>query len=336
METGDPPHAATFRLDASRSHAAWAVAGAGAWWAGLVLFVHLAMGGGPLAGLATMLWFFWQFIGFVAAPYAVIRLDEALARRRGDHRPLRRPGLTAGGAFVGGIAGAVALVVALVTTGWRLPQLGGEWTLVAAMALGTWLGARLVAGRASDDVVTVGYDALRHRVGRRTDVVALRDITAVRYAPGAILVDVRGAPTLTIALRGKELDAHAIRSAIERAAEGARATFPAGAALRREGRGLEAWREALRAKVMGATDFRAQGVDRDDLEAALVHPGATAEERIGAALALRELDAAGATRVRVAAESAVAPALRDALRAVADGDADEGVVREATRASGEA
>lgn len=318
-----------FPLERPRSHAAWAAAGACAWWVLLYLIVDRAKDTG--SGLLTMLWFVWQFFGIAAVPYALRRLDEAIASSRGDHRPLHRPYFTSAGAFVGSIAGVVALIVALVASDLKLPALGGDVVIVPVMALGAWLGARIAAGRGAEGAVSIGYDALSYRHGRRTTVVALRDVTEVRGAAGEVVVQRRGGPALAIDLRGTEADGRALEAAIERAARAAREALPGGVALRREERDVGAWRDALRAKAMGGTDFRAQALDRDDLEAALVHPGATAEERIGAALALRELDDAGATRVRVAAESAVDPGLREVLRAVADGSADEAAVREAAR-----
>ncbi len=325
--------ARVFRLDASRSHAAWATAGVWVWWAGLILVVQATRASDQAMGPLAMLWFFWQFFGVAAVPYAARRIDDALASRRGDTRALHRPYLTALGGFVGSMAAVATLIGAIVATTTRLPDLGGDAWIVVVMALGAWLGARIAAGRSSDVTVTLGYDALSYQAGRRTTVVALRDITAVRHAPGELLLDRRDAPTLAIDLRRAAPQDPPCAPAIERAVSDARAPFPAGAALHREGRALAAWREAMRAKASGATDFRAQALDRDDLEAALVHPGATPEERVGAALALRELDAAGVTRVRVAADAAVAPALRDALRAVADGAADEDIVRGATGTS---
>jgi hypothetical protein len=78
--------------------------------------------------------------------------------------------------------------------------------------------------------------------------------------------------------------------------------------------------------------YRGVHLARPTLEQVLEDPAAPAERRIGAALALRALDATYATRVRVAAESCANELLRIALEKVADDDVDVDVVDDASRA----
>ncbi len=278
-----------------------------------------------------MLWFVWQFFGIAAVPYALRRLDEAIASSRGDHRPLHRPYFTSAGAFVGSIAGVVALIVALVASDLKLPALGGDVVIVPVMALGAWLGARIAArprgagggvhrlrrpllpSRAQDHrrrLAGCHGGARRGGGGRRAAPrrPGARDRPA-RHGGGRARA--RGRDRARRAGRARGLSRGASRSA-GRSATSARGATPCA-------RRPWAARTSARRPSTATTWRRARP------------PGATAEERIGAALALRELDDAGATRVRVAAESAVDPGLREVLRAVADGSVDEAAVREAAR-----
>ena len=79
----------------------------------------------------------------------------------------------------------------------------------------------------------------------------------------------------------------------------------------------EAWRDAFVAAVSGST-YRDAALSIDDLTRVLAAPMATSAQRLGAAMALRQLDGgAASTRVRVAAEMVADPALREALEAPA-------------------
>ncbi len=90
----------------------------------------------------------------------------------------------------------------------------------------------------------------------------------------------------------------------------------------------EAWRDAFVAAVGGGT-YRDVALSIDDLSRVLAAPMATAAQRLGAAVALRELDGSVAsTRVRVAAEMVADPVLREALEARA-------VTAETARAAGQ-
>lgn len=83
------------------------------------------------------------------------------------------------------------------------------------------------------------------------------------------------------------------------------------------------WRDDLVALVGSAGAYRAPPLSAADLEAVLEAENASAEHRLGAALALRALatdDAAPRRRIRIAAERTASPAIRAALDEVAESD----------------
>lgn len=138
-----------------------------------------------------------------------------------------------------------------------------------------------------------------------------------------LLVDdqrIRVTPTSRDASRD-DMVVERIRGAAERArAQGGNATL---ALLDRNGRGVREWREALRA-LHGAPGYRASGLGAAELQAVLADPGASAERRIAAAVALAAQDPEGAvTRVRVAVEACADPALREAVESALRGDLDD-------------
>jgi len=101
--------------------------------------------------------------------------------------------------------------------------------------------------------------------------------------------------------------------------------------LAREGLGVGAWRERLRGALNGA-GYRAAARASVDATLAerMVAPRVSAEERVGAALALRIADpASGAARVRVAAQCCVDPHVRAALEAAAAEEIDDDAVERA-------
>jgi hypothetical protein len=176
-------------------------------------------------------------------------------------------------------------------------------------------------------VVTVGPDAIVVR-GLRTRTIRTRDIDAVEQLTPVAPIHVRhGGKTTTI--RGLVCD-EAKRGAIARhlhAALAARRTSSPSrlAALDRGGRSVRDWREHLRG-VLSGTGYRDAGgaTSVDEVVGSLASPAASAEQRIGAALALRVAgDPDAETRIRVAAEACVDERLRDALSAVADEADDE-------------
>jgi len=104
-----------------------------------------------------------------------------------------------------------------------------------------------------------------------------------------------------------------------------------GLGLARDGLGVRAWRERLRnALNVGGYRVAARAPVDAALAERMVAPRISAEERVGAALALRIADPAyGAARVRVAAECCLDPHVRAALEAAAAEEIDDDAIERA-------
>jgi hypothetical protein len=87
------------------------------------------------------------------------------------------------------------------------------------------------------------------------------------------------------------------------------------AALKRDGRSLEEWRNA--ATSVSREHYRVAATPRDVLEAIVQDSAVAPDVRIGAAIALHADDG---TRVRVATETSALPELGQAIDAALDGD----------------
>jgi len=316
-------HLATQRFGAPRprAHTGWAIAAASAYLASVSLLAAFrdVLPEGAMAVLMCVV----MFGGLALLPFGARRFDEGLARFRGDTRPLHKPYLASTGAFAGIILGPLALIFAVVLTIGRFsPGTGGQWTVLAALC-GASFGAHLVArGRPHAWTLSLGFDALTYVVDTHAEVVRWRDITALHPFDAGVEVHRVGGEPLRIPFTDAGVPGVTIVGALEARLAAAHAAFPLGPALHRNDRPLDDWRDALHGRVLGGADFRATPLERDDLEAALVHPAATPEERIGAALALHALDTTGTQRVRIAAASAMDPSLREALKAVTEGTVD--------------
>ncbi len=90
--------------------------------------------------------------------------------------------------------------------------------------------------------------------------------------------------------------------------------------LERGGRSIGEWRDAVRRITVGG--FRDAALDTDELKQVLDDHRAPLERRIGAALALREVDG-GRTRIRVAASTTADPRVRIALEIAGEDEIDE-------------
>jgi hypothetical protein len=102
--------------------------------------------------------------------------------------------------------------------------------------------------------------------------------------------------------------------------------------LARQGRPLPVWKENLRRIALAPAGFRDQALSRDDFEKLLLDARAPAEQRIGAALALRAVDPDAKTRIRIAASASANEALRSALEACSTevDDVDDSILERAT------
>ncbi len=98
-----------------------------------------------------------------------------------------------------------------------------------------------------------------------------------------------------------------------------------------------AWRKALSALLKREGSYRGAQLTRDQLLDVLENPGAHAERRIGAALALfADGDAEAVRRIRVAAGAAANEKVRIALEKIASGETESRAIEEAAEAEQEA
>jgi hypothetical protein len=169
--------------------------------------------------------------------------------------------------------------------------------------------------------LTVGDDGVAVRVHGKTRLIARRDIAAVTNDfPGVLAIEERSGNRT--ALNGVLLD-HARVAAVARLlTERASTSVTADrfAHYDRAGRPLAAWREHL-GRAMNDASYRQNAATVDEAAAVLRNGEASAEQRVGAALALR-VAGQPPERIRVAAVGAVDDRVREALEAVADAEND--------------
>ncbi len=315
----------------------------------------LVMGAIALASLALGAWFrgvapggFVQLVNVVAAMTLVALAVQAFGALRAGAR--KAPATHAPGepfSAQTGHGSYPVLVACLTAFGLACPVAMLTWpfavgapalhfllaslvTLAPSLALAFLM--RPLALRGDEDAVTI-----EHRFGRK--VYPWRQVADISQKGGAVRVLLADGRVEVIPIDDRvEMDAVAVahslgvlrRRALARSAppEGGQSRW---AVLDRNGRTVEAWREALQGVLHGG--FRATSVTRDDLLRLLDDPETPAERRIAAALALQsESDNDVQLRVRVAVETTVEPKVRVALDAALDGELDEVMV---TRAADE-
>jgi len=189
--------------------------------------------------------------------------------------------------------------------------------------VGTLAAFALATVLAPAPTVTVGADGatLATRRGRR--FVARRDVARVDEEADAVRVVLVDGSVETLALARGDALRDRLVEALRRDAGST-----AGPLLERAGRSLDAWRAAL-VELVDGRGYR--GVSIEDVDAVLVSPTATPEQRVGAALALAATPGRGRReRVRVAAESIVDERLRVALEKAADDTLEDADVAELT------
>lgn len=172
-------------------------------------------------------------------------------------------------------------------------------------------------------VVTVGDDGVAVRAHGKTRVIARRDITFVgSQTPGVLAIEERSGARTAVAnvLLDHARVAAVARLVAERAGPSAGAGAERFAHYERAGRALAAWRDHL-GRAMNDASYRHNAATIDDAAAVLGSGEASAEQRIGAALALR-VAGQPPERIRVAAVGAVDDRVREALEAVADAESD--------------
>jgi hypothetical protein len=197
-------------------------------------------------------------------------------------------------------------------------------------------------------VVTVGNDGIEVRRMFRKTFVGLDEIREVRAEKKALIITrttgerislAHAAPIIEpvgnfgasdIAMeRGLLADriADALRSHKRRSQSGS-----ALVALGRAERSPDEWFASLRAIGAGASDYRTRVIPVEELRRVVTDTTATSDVRVGAAIALRVADQAGAAeRIRIAADATAAPDLRTLLKDIADAGDDDQVHRQLQR-----
>lgn len=236
-------------------------------------------------------------------------------------------GLTVlGGPLAVGLTIALSLLVAWIAPTWRVLD---STLLTASWVLSAWVVWRW--GRPA--TIAVGVDGVTIEAFRRR-FVPMREVADASVAPsGTFVLTLTDGSKLEVATNGRRhrgADAvYAIVRMKRRAMAASRAASLA--LLDRDGRTVNAWRAALTGLGTSAAAFRGATLDRDALLDALDEPGEDPERRVGAVLALRD-DEAAQTRVRVAIEACSDDAMREAMRAAAEGTLEPDHLDAITRA----
>ncbi len=265
---------------------------------------------------------------------------QRLLERLGLDASRRRVAVTAGQRTPASVWMAFTSVAALFVTGdaakkTALAVQGSEEVIRTIWVLGALMLGYVVARWVTPDEVVVGGDGLSIRGTFGTRFVSYADIEhvepaddgriAVRLSAGGVVWV--GSRTLGAAHRAALIDR------IHRAmGSGADETIGELRELDRQDRSFETWRDAAGRLMRGAAGYRGSLLERRQVVAALSNPQLSAERRIGAALALAgagELDAEARGRLRVAADTTVAPRLRLALERFAEGAIDARAIEEA-------
>jgi hypothetical protein len=207
---------------------------------------------------------------------------------------------------------------------------------VAAMSMPllTLLMYSLMKPFVAADAVTVGDDGVWITSGRKKRFVPRTQISGLfRNAFGQPYgFELRDGTK--IALVGVAMDVERRNAVLELANArlgGTPEAVDRGAAFARDGRSVAEWRAAI-ARVLEDPGYRSAGLTSEQTEAVLRNPLASPEQRIGAAMAIR-IAGDPPDRIRVAAEAAADPDVREALEAVAD-DGDPGRLERVLRRLG--
>ena len=223
------------------------------------------------------------------------------------------------GLFTGLLAGFLALaLVAVVTSG------GSSFTSFGYVVPAVFVIVPLVFLAASRRTLVLGNDGVAFgRLRRRFVPFAL--VSNVETAGGSLTVKTPHPSPVVVAggLSAKPTDWQAAaRLRIEEACStlASMKPCPSADALACGGRELAAWRGALRAAATAGAGYRGVPIDLEQARAALAHPGARPDVRLGAAMFCFDVDAATYRSFIEAAAGATANArLRRAFRALLRG-----------------
>lgn len=195
--------------------------------------------------------------------------------------------------------------------------------LFSAVALGAYVSASRALGPPE---LTIGADGITLQRGFRPRFLPYRLLRWIERDGDDIVLlladdqRIRVSPTSRDARRD-DMVVERVRSAAERARSGSGSA--ALALLDRNGRSVRDWRESV-ATLHRAEAYRGHAVSVEELEAVLADPGASAERRIAAAVALAAQDRdAARTRVRVSLDACADPLLRGAVESALRGEIDD-------------
>ncbi len=202
---------------------------------------------------------------------------------------------------------------------------------ILPLVLAPHVGRRLAHSR-----ITVGDDGVLLERSVFRQLLTYRELASVDLvdSSGIRLVPRFGPPRILFAYGHAQAElaeiVRRIRVQIARYSENAE---PTADALARGDRTMADWRRALGQLARGGGSYRAETMSPEVLQRIVADAAAPLDRRVGAALALREVDPSAAPRVRLAAEGSAEPRIRLALEAVSAAELDEATLDAATAAS---
>ncbi len=233
--------------------------------------------------------------------------------------------------FIPSLAAAMALLASLAPHRGDGTAIVPPWMLLC-LPLFAGLIACVVVRRIAWPRAIVGSDGIRIVGVLRQTFVSYDDVKDVEELPNAVRLHrtQRDAVDLLTAPRPDPRGAALARS-ISNGLRASRRSARGIDALGRQGRSFSQWKEEVIRIARSAGTFREPSFDREELLALLESGGAPADQRIGAAFALRALERDDAApRIRVAVSATANERLRAALDAiVSDDDREEALVVQA-------
>lgn len=230
--------------------------------------------------------------------------------------------------FVGYVVGAFAMAAAGPAATFIFAPIFG--TLVCVLAVKRLGHPRLIIG--TDGVRTRGL--LRQRFVPHADIERIDALHVAHDGTRGIRIGLRGGDALVLPLvaLGPE-HVEAIIRRIQRASESSSSGDTRRIeALARGERSIADWKRDIERIAVAPPGFRDQALGRDDFERVVADPNAPADQRIGAAMALRVADPEAArARIRIVVDAVAEEALREALLAAAEGEADDASLERVTR-----
>lgn len=249
-----------------------------------------------------------------------VRRRTVAAPMRGALGPFTQGLLSLLGGYLLGFAGACVLGYPALASACGL--LAGALAVVAVLSRFGW------------PKVVVGIDGVRVEGRWSRPFVPYSEIRDVSRDGDGMRLTLRNGAMLSLPMIGQSSDQ--LAALLRRIDQGRHAPETGQGrfanVLARQGRSPGEWHEDVRRMALSPPAFRDQAVATADLEAVLIDASAPAEQRIGAALALRAVDPSACVRIRVAAAALANPVLREALEDCAreDGALDEGLMYRAT------